>query len=431
MDDRRRQSFRTGSRQKANDLSGLTRDQLLASVRELFAPDRAAAGAYVHRIGAELEMIPVMQSTGERVHLRSSHPSSEQFIADLAREHGWREEPMGMDPSCWSLDAGRITFEPGGQIELSSAVFPNANELLHFFDTLVPLLQRHANTMGIELRTIGIEDSVPIERVPLQLKRERYVRMTEYFQSIGPFGILMMRQTASLQINVDKGADPLQRWRLLNALVPYLIAIFANSRRYAGSETGHQSYRAHIWRNLDSRRTGIVYDSGNEAERYLQFALDAPVIMDREFRTFAEIMNEAKRSEWDTHLSTLFPEIRPRDYFEIRSIDSLPLEHLSAAIAFVAGIVYNPDSAAAALSLLGHPDETLLVRAGVEGLRAKEIALTATQLARLALEGCSALGADYFSAGNLAQAARFFEKFTFRGMSPSSLGSDSSISPRS
>lgn len=409
-------------------MTPLSRDDLLESVLRLFSPAGEVAARNSMSLGAEIEMIPVSTQTGQRVLAQGQSPSGAELLAAMGHEHGWAEEEMDSDPSCWTLKDGRVTFEPGGQIEFSSAVFPTADSLIDALDVWLPRFREQARRMGIALKTIGIEESVSIDRVPLQLQRERYRIMTRYFNSIGSFGVVMMRQTASLQINVDRGEFPLERWRLLNALAPYLVAIFANSPQYDGEQTGHRSYRAHVWRNLDSRRTGIVYKAGAEAERYLEFALNAPVILGSgsdQFPTFAQILTDgcATPDLWETHLSTLFPEIRPRDYFEIRSIDSIKPEFVSAAIALVAGLTYHEKTAMDAAALLGEPSSELLAMAGTMGLSDPTIQAKAAALTQLAIEGCRGLGAGYISAEKLSRAMEFFDQYTLNGRSP---GDDSS-----
>src|SRR5258705_2612310 len=109
------------------------------------------------------------------------------------------------------------------------------------------------------------------EAIPLQLHRDRYTGMTSYYDSIGPSGVQMMRQTAALQINLERGGDPKSRWRLLNALAPIVVALFANSRQYARKATGWASYRAQVWRTLGPSATGIIYDQADHIELYLGF----------------------------------------------------------------------------------------------------------------------------------------------------------------
>ncbi len=400
-------------------MTSLRHSDLLESVRQLFTP---AADPAARSLGAELEMIPVSTKTGKRILARGPSPSGSELVAAMGRKYNWSEEPMGDDPACWTFADGRVTFEPGGQIEFSSAVFPSAELLIQSLDKWLPRFSACAADLGILLKTVGIEDHVSIDEVPLQLNRDRYRMMTRYFESLGPFGVLMMRQTASLQINVDRGEAPLDRWRLLNALAPYLVAIFANSSRYEGRETGHQSYRAHVWRNLDPRRTGIAYEAGREAEHYLEFALNAPVILGGvgEFPPFRDKLAEGRITldDWESHLSTLFPEVRLRDYFEIRSIDAVEPRHVSAAIAFIAGLVYDKDSAEAAMAELGEPSSELLVTAGVRGLKDERLRVTSERLSQLSLEGCQTLGPAYISSETLSRAVEFFESHTLKGRAP-------------
>ena len=95
---------------------------------------------------------------------------------------------------------------------------------------------------AIELLARGVDPYNDIKDVPLQLGRDRYARMTRYFDSIGPSGVQMMRQTAALQINLERGNDPKERWRLLNSLAPVIVALFAIAP--VRSTEGRASYRA-------------------------------------------------------------------------------------------------------------------------------------------------------------------------------------------
>ena len=171
---------------------------------------------------------------------------------------------------------------------------------------------------GIDLLAVGIDPLNTAERAPLLIHAKRYERMAEYLGRLGPSGARMMRQTAAFQVSVDFDDEPWLRWRVLNAAAPYVVAIFANSPIYAGEPTGHQSARADVWRNLDPARTGIPFDERAPLQAYLDFALTAPAILlptlDGEHRPFGEWLTRANPTaeEWQDHLSTLFPEVRPR-----------------------------------------------------------------------------------------------------------------------
>ena len=273
------------------------------------------------------------------------------------------------------------------------------------------------------MEAVGVDPYNDISGIPLQLHRARYEFMTRYFDSIGPSGIKMMRQTAALQLNVDAGRAPHARWNLLNALAPYVTAIFANSSRYAGDTTGYKSYRAQIWRELDESRTGLPVDAGNPENRYLDFALGAGAMMRTDIDGYDSFEawvcdGDATLEDWELHLSTLFPEVRPRKYFELRSCDSIAPEWLAAPIAFVAGLVYDDDAAQSAASLLTDVSAPSLEVAGKEGVSDERIRDIAIQLADVGLAGCEKLGQEYITPSDIEVAAEFFEQYTRQGRSP-------------
>jgi glutamate--cysteine ligase len=276
----------------------------------------------------------------------------------------------------------------------------------------------------MDLLATGIDPLNPIERAPLLLRPKRYERMAEYLATRGPAGARMMRQTASFQLSVDFDDEPWLRWRVLNALAPYTSAIFANSPIYAGEPTGNQSERSVVWREVDPFRTGIVYDDSEPVETYLEFALSAPAILlpavEREYRPFGEWLRlgHPTMEEWQDHLSTLFPEVRPRGHLELRSPDAISPQWYAAPVALVAGILYDSDSLRAADDLLGSPDPELLARAGTRGLHDAGMARTAADLFELALRGCRTLGGGYFDPADLEHATAFFDTYTRQGRAP-------------
>jgi len=391
----------------------LSEAELLEDVRQrLFAPTRSTNP---YAIGLELELIPVHKSTRTRaLATGDARASTAEVLSQLGRREGWHEQSNDGDPPSWRLpDGAYISFEPGGQIEISTAPKPSASEGIDSTQSLVKMLRDAMSNAGIELLALGVDPFNAIDSVPLQLHRERYTGMTRYFESIGPSGVQMMRQTAALQMNLERGEDPKSRWRLLNGLAPIVVALFANSRQYEYRPTGWASYRAQLWRTLDPSRTGIIYDEAAHVERYLSFALDAIAMRGADaFRPFREWINEpaVKREDWLFHLSTLFPEVRPKEFFELRSADTIEPDALAAPVVFVTSLVYDEESAHQAAELIGAPSEKLLERAGRLGLADPEIRRIASRLVVLALDGGRRLGTEYIRRPHLAAAYQFFAR---------------------
>jgi len=391
----------------------LSEAELLEDVRQrLFAPTRSANP---YAIGLELELIPVHKTTRTRaLATGDARASTAEVLSQLGRREGWHEQSNDGDPPSWRLpDGAYISFEPGGQIEISTAPKPSASEGIDSTQSLVKMLRDAMSNAGIELLALGVDPFNAIDSVPLQLHRERYTGMTRYFESIGPSGVQMMRQTAALQMNLERGEDPKSRWRLLNGLAPIVVALFANSRQYEHRPTAWASYRAQLWRTLDPSRTGIIYDEAAHVERYLSFALDAIAMRGADaFRPFREWINEpaVKREDWLFHLSTLFPEVRPKEFFELRSADTIEPDALAAPVVFVTSLVYDEESAHQAAELIGAPSEKLLERAGRLGLADPEIRRIASRLVVLALDGGRRLGTEYIRRPHLAAAYQFFAR---------------------
>jgi glutamate--cysteine ligase len=393
----------------------LSEAQLLEDVRQrLFSPLKSKTP---RAVGVEIELIPIHAETGRPALPRSVGTSSTaDIISRLGKRHEWVEESVENDPPSWELSEGtRISFEPGGQIEISSTPHATASSVIDSTQALIGVLQDAMAAEGIELLARGVDPYNDIDAVPLQLHRDRYRGMTRYFDSIGPSGVRMMRQTAALQINLERGEDPQFRWRLLNDLVPIVTALFANSRDYAGKSTEWASYRSHLWRTLDPSRTGMIYAEPAYAENYLSFALDAFAMHSggngRPYRTFRDWMREpdVDEAEWLFHLSTLFPEVRPKEYFELRSADTIEPGLLFAPIVFVTGLVYDQISSEVATGIVGLPDSDLLLRAGSHGLKDKDLWATAMVLCEFAIEGAIRLGEEYISARHREDAWTYFK----------------------
>ena len=396
-------------------LAGHLRDDAFGFRRKSVRPPSIGAEVELLALDAETRrVVPVVSDGGGRASL--------PFLRRFGARHGWREEdsPYGV-PRFVTPDGGIVSYEPGGQVELSAPPFHSASALVASLRATVVPLVREAREEGIELRSVGVDPMNGIEEIPLQLPGKRYVRLTRFLEAAGTGGTRMMRQTASMQVNLDWCGGALERWRFLNALAPYLVAVFANSPVYRGEETGHRSFRARIWRELDGGRTGL-FPCEDPVGEYLRFALDAPAILlgEDDWRPF-RAWNDAGAvtlDDWRAHLTTLFPEVRPKGYVEVRSLDAVPPEWYAAPLVFLAGLTYHAPSLAAAADLIGAPDPELLERAGRVGLQDEGIASVARALFEIALHGAGALGDPFLHPADLAEARDFFEVYTRASRSP-------------
>jgi glutamate--cysteine ligase len=114
--------------------------------------------------------------------------------------------------------------------------------------------------------------------------------------------------------------------------------------------------------------------------------------------------------DWYFHLSTLFPEVRPKEYFELRSADTIEEEWLPAPVMFVTSLVYDRESSQRAFEIVGTPNYDLLELAGIKGVAHPALRRMARALADIALDGAESLGEDYISRRDIETAATYFDR---------------------
>src|SRR5580693_10233842 len=229
-----------------------------------------------------------------------------------------------------------LTTEPGGQLELSSLPADSLAELVRATVDDLAALRAAAGAAGLELAGFGLDPLRPPRRV---LELPRYAAMEAFFDRGGPWGRQMMCTTASIQVCLDAGDDSdgtggyRQRWRLLHAIGPVLVAAFANSPLRAGRPTGWLSSRQQVWSRMDPGRTRPPLLGPDPREAWAQYALDAELMCVRNegsadwsvpdgltLRDWvrgdaADRMRPPTTEDLDYHLSTLFPPVRPHGHF--------------------------------------------------------------------------------------------------------------------
>ncbi|MRH86807.1 ergothioneine biosynthesis glutamate--cysteine ligase EgtA [Nocardia sp. SYP-A9097] len=245
---------------------------------------RAAAEAYIGKvcfkqgppmlIGAELEWL-----TAQGEPSASAPRPQLTVLADALGPHA--PQSISPDSPAHPLPGGsRVTIEPGGQIELSSAPFGTAAELCERLRTDTVRLRELLDSRDIHTFSASADPARGPQRL---LQLPRYRAMERSFAGIGPFGALMMCNTAATQVSVDAGADEADiaaRLTALYAIGPALLAAFACSPILSGAPPGSwASQRMRTWLRLDYLRTRPpVHNWADPVAGYAQWALDVPLL---------------------------------------------------------------------------------------------------------------------------------------------------------
>jgi gamma-glutamylcysteine synthetase len=221
-----------------------------------------------------------------------------------------------------------VSFEPGGQVELS---LPRAGSAAG----AARQLQKVTGALAADLQPLGIVlEARPVRHVatPRYLRTARYDAMEHHFDTVGPAGRRMMRHTCSTQVCLDwwPGQEGIEQWRLLQLAAPFLAAA-----------TISDPARTATWLAVDPDRT--AFD-----DRLLTG--DDPVAAYVDYAAGAEVFVAGGVAE---HLTTLFPPVRPRGrYLEVRFPDARPAVHVGALAEGLAGLLYEDERRRHALASL-------------------------------------------------------------------------------
>jgi glutamate--cysteine ligase len=312
------------------------------------------------RIGTEYEKIGVDRKTGRAARYYGPR-GIEAVLRRLADRFGWIPRLEGEHVIALEGRRATITLEPGGQLELSGEACDSIHcaheELSQHVDEIVTV----ADELGLAFVGLGMQPLSTLDDIEW-VPKPRYRIMAPYMAKVGTFGHRMMKQTATVQANIDFDSqrDAMAKLRLGMGLSPILTAAFANSSISEGRLNGYMSYRQHIWTDTDRDRSGLlpfVFSPDAGFEDYVEWALDVPMyfihrdgkFIDltgmpfREFVKHGAAGHHATMADWQLHLTTLFPETRLKTYIELRSVDSQPPERMLALPALVKGVFYDDD----------------------------------------------------------------------------------------
>jgi glutamate--cysteine ligase len=293
------------------------------------------------------------------------------FLQGL-RRFGWEPLYEHGNPVALFKDGASISLEPGGQVELSGKPLETIHQTCDEIHEHLRQVKEVAQELGLSMIGLGYQPKWPPGRAPL-IPKGRYDIMRRYLPTRGPYAYNMMVQTCSVQVNLDYSseADMIKKFRIGLALQPFVIALFANSPFALGRPNGYRSFRSRVWQATDPRRCGIpefVFSGQMSFARYAQFALDVPMYfvyrndyIDASGQSFRDFL--ARRlpalpgqlpmlGDFSDHLTTIYTEVRMKQFLEMRGADGGPWRRLCALPAFWVGLLYDSPSLEAVWDLV-------------------------------------------------------------------------------
>jgi len=278
------------------------------------------------------------------------------------KEFGWQGVVENGYLIALKRDGASVSLEPGGQFELSGAPLKTIHQTCGEVNQHLREVKKVADNIGAGFLSLGFRPDTKLEDVPV-MPKGRYNIMRAYMPKVGTHGLEMMFRTCTVQVNLDfaSEADMVKKMRVSLALQPITTALFANSPFTDGAPNGYKSFRSRIWLDTDADRTGMLpfaFEDGFGFEQYVDYALDVPMYfvhrgedyLDASGKSFRDFLDgkldilpgeKPTITDFEDHLSTIFPEVRLKQFLEMRGADTGPWNQLCAMPAFWVGILYD------------------------------------------------------------------------------------------
>lgn len=307
-----------------------------------------------YSVGIEYERLPISSSSFKAIDYNSINGICD-FLRQFAKEENWDYITDDYNIIGLKQEHDTITLEPGCQVELSlkpeKTIFDLEKKIKYINNKMHSILDKS----NITLLEYGVSPYVTHKNIEIIPKR-RYKIMAKYLWGI--LSDVMMRETAGIQACFDFSDedDAIRKFKIANKLSPFMTAMFANSPIRGGVETGYKTFRGLSWLNTDNERCGFACNLDNDFsfEEYIETVMKSPIIfLNKDNQTievngkinFEDYMNngyegfEPDIDDYRLHANLYFPEVRMRNFLEIRNHDCVSMPY--SILAIYKGILYS------------------------------------------------------------------------------------------
>ena len=306
-------------------------------------------------IGVENEKFLFFKSKNQRI----DYDNIRKILEKFQKKYNWDSINEGQYLIGLKHDGKSISLEPGNQIELAGEKLKNIHLVCSESYTFQDQLKEICDELDIKILSVGYDPVTKLSQVPNNPK-QRYKIMTTEMPKNGELSLDMMYNTSGTQINLDYTSenDFIKKFKLVSNLTPLTVALFANSAVKENKPNGYLSYRTKVWQKTSRGGLPNIFLENMDFEKYSDFVINMPLLFlfhnkthispnKKKFKDFME--GKIKDIEYrlpetkdlETHLSTIFTELRLKNYLEIRSLDACEWDCHCAGPAFFTGLIYG------------------------------------------------------------------------------------------
>ena len=252
------------------------------------------------------------------------------------------------------------SIEPGGQIEWASTPQRSLHDVQIELNSHQKRLKSLLTTHQLEKIDLSVEPIYLPNEIDF-IDHKKYELMHELFLRTGKHGPWMMRNTTSIQVNIDilSKTDAEEMAFLADCLTPFCALMFANGPFMAGKPANNSNHRYNIWNDTDPSRCGDLFNHGIHSEdqlldKFVNIVLDAPSIFtvssgndikkfDGSLKQWLQALDHSNlldEHEINNALHQIFTHVRFKKHvLEVRGTDRPPKGFEMAPVAFWVGLL--------------------------------------------------------------------------------------------
>jgi len=252
------------------------------------------------------------------------------------------------------------SIEPGGQIEWASTPQRSLHDVQIELNSHQKRLKSLLTTHQLEKIDLSVEPIYLPNEIDF-IDHKKYELMHELFLRTGKHGPWMMRNTTSIQVNIDilSKTDAEEMAFLADCLTPFCVLLFANGPFMAGKPANNSNHRYNFWNDTDPSRCGDLFDHGIHSkeqllDKFVDIVLDAPSIFtvsagndikkfDGSLKQWLQTLDQSDlldEHKINIALHQIFTNVRFKKHvLEVRGTDRPPTGFEMAPAAFWVGLL--------------------------------------------------------------------------------------------
>ena len=273
------------------------------------------------------------------------------------------------------------SLEPGGQLEWASGPAKSLWDIQKQFEHHKKLEDNICKKHFIDRLYLSLEPFCLPSDIDL-INVNKYQLMHNLFTQTGTLGPWMMRNTTSMQLNIDftSEQDANEMAFLADAIQPLYSILFSNSSFMRGKPVNTKNMRWKIWADTDPERCGSLFEHGIASaekiiDEYAAWISQIKTIFKSSESGNTDYFNGtlgemilSEPSKMQTHINSAlhqsFTHVRFKTVLEIRASDRPPEGSEIAPAAFLAGLLTAPKTRTEGIDVISrwsHKDRKKLI----------------------------------------------------------------------